>query len=316
MPEKARVIKSTGSWYTCVNEAGETLNARIVGKFRLKGIKTTNPIAVGDFVLCKREEGLPTAVITEILDRENYIIRKSPRNPNKNHIIAANLDQLFIVCTVRQPRTSLGFIDRMLIVAEMHHIPAVLIFNKKDIYEEKDIEKFLHYQKVYQTANYESILLSAFDEADLAGLQERMKNKTTLFAGHSGVGKSTLINQLLPDVELDTKEISTYTNKGQHTTTFAEMHPLTDGGYIVDTPGIKELEAIQLEPEEVSHYFPEMREILNDCKFNNCMHNNEPKSKCAVKSGVEDGTVMEERYESYLRILEGVEATNYWERDT
>jgi len=312
MAEKARVIKSTGSWYTCINEAGETINARIVGKFRLKGMKTTNPIAVGDYVICQKEAGLETATITEILDRENYIIRKSPRNPNKNHIIAANLDQLFVIATVRQPRTSLGFIDRMLIVSEMHHIPAVILFNKKDIYRQKDLDKFEEYQSVYQTAGYEAVMLSAFKEQDIAVVQERMKEKTTLFAGHSGVGKSTLINHLLPGMEIETKEISTNTNKGQHTTTFAQMHPLPNGGYIVDTPGIKELETIDLEIEEVSHYYPEMRAVLNDCKYNNCLHKNEP--KCAVKAGMEDGSITAERYQSYLRILEGVEATNYWER--
>ncbi len=309
---KAKVIKSTGSWYSCKNEEGKLINARIKGKFRLEGLKTTNPIAVGDEVILEQEEGLNTYVITQIEERKNYIIRRSPRNPHKNHIIASNLDQLFLVITMRTPRTSTGFIDRMLLVAEMHHIPTTLIVNKRDIYNQKDLERFEEIKAIYENIGYGIRLLSAQNEEDIEALKTDLKDKTTLFAGHSGVGKSTLINQLIPGLEINTKEISTYTDKGKHTTTFAEMHPLPDGGYIVDTPGIKELGAVHLEPEEVSHYFVEMQKRLTDCKFNNCLHKNEP--KCAVVPALETGEMATSRYDSYLKILDEISAVDYWKR--
>lgn len=308
----ARIIKSTGSWYTCLTDKDETIQARLIGKFRQKGLKTTNPLAVGDFVVLKKEEGLETAVITELQDRENYIIRKSPRNPRKNQIIASNLDQIFIIATIAQPRTSVGFIDRMLIVAEMNHIPASLIFNKKDLYTKEDMLLYEQYVENYRKAGYNSKLVSSTSPEEVNSLKSEIIDKTTLFTGHSGVGKSTLINLLIPDLILATKEISNYSSKGQHTTTFAEMHPLPEGGFIVDTPGIKELENVHIEPEEVSHYFPEMRTRLNDCHFNNCSHRNEP--KCAIKEAVDKNLISNDRYQSYLRILEIVESVNYWER--
>ena len=309
---KAKVIKSTGSWYVCQAEDGSLINARIKGKFRLKGLKTTNPIAVGDEVVLDKEEGLNTYMISKIEERKNYVIRRSPRNFYKQHIIASNLDQLFLVITMRMPRTSTGFIDRMLLIAEMHHIPTVLIVNKRDIYKEKDLERFEQIKATYNNIGYGIRLVSAQDKKDIELLQNDLVDKTTLFAGHSGVGKSTLINQLIPGLDLTTRELSTYTDKGTHTTTFAEMYPLPNGGYIVDTPGIKELEAVHIEPEEVSHYFVEMQEKMQDCKFNNCLHRNEP--KCAILAALETGEIALSRYESYLKIVDGISATDYWER--
>lgn len=309
---KVRVIKSTGSWYVCIDENGQQLSARIKGKFRMDGLKTTNPIAVGDFVEIDKEEGLDSWMINEIHKRDNYIIRRSPRNYHKKHIIASNLDQLFVVATLKTPRTSTGFIDRMLMVAEMHHIRATVLFNKKDLYKDKQMNQFALLKETYEKMGYSAVLMSAFDEADIDLLKSLLKDKTTLVAGHSGVGKSSIINQLGLGLELHTQEISTFNDKGMHTTTFAEMFPLPDGGFIVDTPGIKELEAVDIEPEEVGHYFAEMRDLLTDCKFNNCLHQNEP--KCAVKMAFEAGEIAEFRYTNYLKVLEDLQAKNYWER--
>ncbi len=309
---KVRVIKSTGSWYICQTADGKRISCRIVGKFRLQDLKVTNPIAVGDFVEIELEVNQENGIITQIHERNNYIIRKSPRHPGKNHIIAANLDQLFVIVTIKKPRTSSGFIDRMLMVAEMHHIPATIVFNKKDLLKTKDLEQFELWKKAYQEAGYGVELISALDEADTDKLKTLLAGKTTLVCGHSGVGKSTLINQFIPDLNIATKEISAYHEKGTHTTTFAEMHPLEGGGYIVDTPGIKELAAVDIEPEEVSHYFPEMRERLNDCKFNNCLHQNEP--KCAIKAAFVEGIIAEFRFENYLKIVDDLQAISYWKR--
>lgn len=308
---KAKVIKSTGSWYICETDEGQ-IRARIKGRFRIEDLNTTNPLAVGDVVFLKKEEGLETYMIHEIEERKNYIIRRSPRNPHKNHIIASNLDQLFLVGTMSMPRTSTGFIDRMLMIAEMHHIPATLIINKRDIYKDKDFKRFEVIKKTYEKIGYGVELISAHNEEDVAQLNNLLKDKTTLFAGHSGVGKSTLINQLIPDLDLQTKDISSYTNKGQHTTTFAEMHLLPVGGYIVDTPGIKELAAVDIEPEEVSHYFTEMKDLLSDCKFNNCLHRQEP--KCAVRQACMDDLLADSRYDSYLKILDEISSIDYWKR--
>ncbi len=309
---KARVLKSTGSWYNCQFENGDMISARIKGKLRLKGIKSTNPIAVGDYVEIDNSEDSEAAVISEIYKRDNYIIRKSPRNLNKSQILAANIDQLFVMATLKSPRTSTGFIDRLLMVAEMHHINSIILFNKKDIYGAKEMEKFEHYKNVYENVGYKVYLISNTEETSNDLLKELMKDKTNIISGHSGAGKSTLINRLIPNLNIATKEISNYSDKGLHTTTFAEMHELPSGGHLIDTPGIKELEAVSIEPDEISHYFPEMRNLLGNCKFNNCRHQKEP--KCAVINAFENGEIAEFRYNNYLKILGDLLDIDYWER--
>ena len=297
------VIKSTGSWYQVVADKGRKIDCRIKGKFRTKDIKTTNPIAVGDHVQLELEPDLETGVITKLEDRKNYIIRKSVNLSKQAQIIAANLDQAFLIVTLASPRTSLGFIDRFLVTAEAYDIPAGLIFNKLDLFSEEGIEILADYEEIYKRIGYPCYEVSALEGTNLEDIKELLKDKVTLFSGHSGVGKSTLINRLIPDIELKTGEISEWSDKGQHTTTFAEMHALPQGGYLIDTPGIRELGIIDIEKQELSHFFPEMRELLNQCKYHNCRHINEP--GCAVLKAVEEGEIDESRYESYLSIYHG-----------
>jgi len=309
---KARILKSTGSWYTVLTEAGDLLECRPKGKLRLKGFKLTNPVAVGDWVIIEKENDF-SGLVTQILDRENFIIRKSPRNRKNDHIIASNLDQMLLMASVKSPRTSTGFIDRLLLVAEMYHIPSVLVINKVDLYEdEKVVARLEEWQSIYGNAGYPVKLVSAEQGTGLNEIRELIAGKSTLFAGHSGVGKTTIINALIPGLDLSTKEISSTHDKGQHTTTFAEMHPLGDGGFIVDTPGIKELQVINLEPAEVCQYFLEFLPFLNECKFNDCLHRDEP--GCAVKEAFVEGVIADSRFMNYHKILEDIEATNYWER--
>ncbi len=309
---KGRVIKSTGSWYSVRLENNELVECRIKGKFRLKELKLTNPIAVGDFVEIEKEAGLETGIIHTIHERENYIIRKSPRKPGHFHIIAANIDMAYLVVSLKMPQTSTGFIDRFLMVAEMYHIPVTIVVNKSDIYTEKELAKWKRISKAYKNAGYNIILMSAENKVDVAKLRETIKHQTNLFSGQSGVGKSTLINALQPNLALKTKEVSNYSEKGMHTTTFAELFPLeNESGYIIDTPGIKELEASDYKAEEISHYFPEMRELINECKFNNCLHQNEP--KCAIKSAVETEKIAAFRYHNYLNILADRLLQKSWE---
>ncbi len=309
---KGRVIKSTGSWYNVQLSDGEMVNCRIKGKFRLKELKLTNPIAVGDYVEIEKEEGLDTGIIKEIHERENYIIRKSPRKPGHFHIIASNIDMAYLVVSLKMPQTSTGFIDRFLMVAEMYHIPVTIIVNKADIYANKELEKWERISKGYQQAGYPIILMSAENKGDIDKLKKTIQHQTNLFAGQSGVGKSTLINALQPKLDIVTNEVSNYSEKGMHTTTFAELHPLENAeGFIIDTPGIKELEASDFDTNEISHYFPEMRDLLNNCKFNNCLHKNEP--KCAIIAAVENGEIAEFRYHNYINILLDKQAQNYWE---
>lgn len=310
---KGRVIRSTGSWYSVRLENGDFIECRIKGKFRLKGLKLTNPIAVGDYVNIVKEEGLSTGIIDEIHERENYIIRKSPRKPGHFHILASNIDMAYLVVSLKMPQTSTGFMDRFLMVAEMYHIPCTIIVNKKDLYSEKELIKWERISEAYKKAGYNILLMSAENEADIETFRETIKEQTNLFAGQSGVGKSTLINALQPNLAIKTKEVSNYSEKGMHTTTFAELHPLTNSedGYIIDTPGIKELEATDFEAEEISHYFPEMRALLPNCKFNNCLHQNEP--KCAVVAAVEKEELAAFRYHNYLNILFARLAQNSWE---
>jgi len=295
------VIQSTGSWYIVRNPQGELISCRIKGKFKIAGIKSTNPIAVGDKVSFVRMKDEDTAVIDTIEPRHNYIIRKSINLSKQTHIIAANIDHAFLVITISQPRTSLGFIDRFLLTTEAYHIPVVLVFNKTDLNtpEEQEIQE--RWIEKYRQIAYQSIQTSALTGQGLEELKTLMKSGTNMFSGHSGVGKSALINTLQPGLKIKTAHISSFNLKGRHTTTFAQMHPLDFGGYIIDTPGIKEFGLVDFKKEDVSGYFPEMRALLNQCKYNNCLHVNEP--KCAVKQAVLDGKIAESRYNNYLAII-------------
>ncbi len=302
---KGVVIKSTGSWYIVLSEEEKVIECRIKGLFRTKDIKTTNPIAVGDKVEFEMEDD-GKGVIHAIGERKNYIIRKSINLSKQSHIIAANMDQAFLIVTLAMPRTSTGFIDRFLLTAEAYHIPASIIFNKIDLFDDPEtmlnVDEFI---SVYEKIGYKCYKVSAKKNIQLDVLRELTKDKTTLISGHSGVGKSTLINAMDANLDLRIGEISDAYNKGKHTTTFAEMHTLSYGGFIIDTPGIKELGLVDMEKEEISDYFPEMRAIRNDCKFNNCLHLNEP--KCAVIAAVERGEIAASRYNSYLGIMNGEE---------
>ena len=297
------VTKSTGSWYQVQTPGGQRVDCRIKGIFRTKGITTTNPIAVGDKVDFDMEPELGTGVITKLLPRKNYIIRKSINLSKQAQIIAANLDQAFLVVTLASPRTSLGFIDRFLVTAEAYDIPASLVFNKLDLFSDEGLEILADYKAMYEKIGYPCYDVSALEGTGIEQVAALLQNKVTLFSGHSGVGKSSLINALLPDLKLRTTEISEWHDKGMHTTTFAEMFELPQGGYIVDTPGIRELGVIDIEKNELSHFFPEMRALLNQCRFNSCRHINEP--GCAVIKAVEDGEIELSRYESYLSIYHG-----------
>ncbi|MBL7882816.1 MAG: ribosome small subunit-dependent GTPase A, partial [Bacteroidia bacterium] len=282
---KGVVIKSTGSWYNVMMEDGAVVDCRIKGVFRIKGIKTTNPIAVGDHVQFD-EEGDGKGVIHTIEERKNYIIRKSINLSKQSHIIAANVDQALLIVTLALPRTSAGFIDRFLLTAEAYHIPVYIVFNKIDLFEnEQDLLNELNeFIAIYEKIGYACYKVSATEHKEIEVLQQLTKGKTTLVSGHSGVGKSTLVNAMDSQLNLRVGEISGAHFKGKHTTTFAEMHPLSYGGFIIDTPGIKELGLVDMEKEEIADYFPEMKVLRNDCKFNNCMHINEP--KCAVLEAV------------------------------
>jgi ribosome biogenesis GTPase len=299
------VIKSTGSWYQVHAEDGLNYDCRIKGKFRIKGIQTTNPIAVGDQVNFELEPNSGNGVIDKLHERRNYIIRKSINLSKQAQIIAANMDQAFLVVTLASPRTSLGFIDRFLATAEAYRIPAVLIFNKLDLFNEAGLEILEDYKAIYERIGYACYTVSALEGTNIDVIEGLLKDKTTLFSGHSGVGKSSLINALLPGQEIKTGEVSEASDKGQHTTTFAEMHTLPFGGYLIDTPGIRELGIFDIRPDELGHYFVEMRAMLNQCRFNNCRHVNEP--GCAVIKAVEEGDIDVSRYESYLSIFHGNE---------
>ncbi len=301
------IYKSTGSWYITRDKHGVLWNTRIKGKMKIdQDISSTNPIAVGDHVLFDVEDdAIKTGMITEVKARNNYMVRVSPHNKNQKHIIASNLDQALIVVTINEPRTSTGFIDRFLVTAEAYHIPAIIVVNKTDLLKPKHVEVLQQWEDIYARAGYEIYPVVAKEPATLAALVGKIQGKTTLFSGHSGVGKSTLINQLIPDINLRTNQVSGWSGKGQHTTTFAEMFDLETTGKIIDTPGVKEFGIIDFEKQELSHYFPEMRALLNDCKFNNCVHINEP--GCAIIKAVQQDVISEERYISYVGILESIE---------
>lgn len=307
---KARIYKSTGSWYIAKGEDGTTYNARIKGIFKLEGITSTNPIAVGDEVdmdiEAVQEE---SAIITHIYDRRNYVARVSPHNKRQHHIVASNLDQSILVATLKDPKTSQGFMDRFLISCEAYHIPAIIVFNKADIYRKKELERFEHLREIYEAIGYKVILASVQEGTGLDEIKALLKDKVTLLSGHSGVGKSTFINAVFPQFNLRTQEVSGWSGKGMHTTTFAEMFDLDGGGQIIDTPGVREFGLVDISKQELSHYYPEMRALLNECQFNNCMHIEEP--GCAVKEGVAEGIVSEDRYISYLGILDTMNDKQY-----
>jgi ribosome biogenesis GTPase len=301
------VYKSTGSWYSIEDDKHTKWNARIKGKLKIdEAISSTNPIAVGDQILFDiEEEETQTAIIKEVKERHNYIVRVSPHNKNQKHIIAANVDWAIVIATITSPRTSTGFIDRFLITAEAYHIPVAIVINKIDLLNKKQQEQLAEWKELYTAAGYPFFTITTQDAATIAPLREMLHNKTTLFSGHSGVGKSTLINQLIPELNIKTLEVSDWSGKGQHTTTFAEMHKLPLGGKIIDTPGVKEFGLIAIEKEELAHFFPEMRQRMNACKFNNCLHINEP--DCAIKKAVNEGTISVDRYANYLTIMDTIE---------
>ena len=303
------VYRSTGSWYSVKDTEGKVWNARMKGIFKLDDITSTNPIAVGDVVNFEEENANEsTAIITKIHDRKNFINRQSPRIKSQQHIVAANIDQSLLIATLTQPRTSQGFIDRFLLACEMYHVPATILFNKIDLYKEKDFEKLEHLKNVYEKIGYTVARISLQQNKNIDEIKSLLNDKTTLISGHSGVGKSTFINAILPNVQIKTKDVSGWSGKGQHTTTFAEMYDLpdsyADGGKIIDTPGMKEFGLVGIERQELSGYFPEMKQRLNNCQFNNCLHINEP--GCAIKQSVIDGDIDEDRYVSYYNILESI----------
>ena len=299
------MLRSTGSWYEVRDSRdGHIWQCRLKGKFKALGLKVTNPIAVGDYVNFEVEdEGENFGIIHEIVPRENYVIRRSVHKTAHAHLIAANVDQAILICTLVFPRTSLGFIDRFLVAIESFRIPGVLVFNKQDLLndEMKDFQTEL--MELYTSLGYRCLATTALAELGLVEFNALLKGKISLLSGHSGVGKSTLVNAIAPGLDIKTQEVSTFANKGVHTTTFAEMFELEPGTFIIDSPGIKELGLADMEKEEISHYFPEMRDLLNQCRFNNCQHINEP--GCAVKGAVTDGNIAMSRYESYLSIMLG-----------
>lgn len=288
---------------------GKLYNARIKGIFKIDEITSTNPIAVGDEVEMEIEDVQEeSAMIDHIYDRKNYVARVSPHNKRQHHIIASNLDQSILFATLKEPKTSQGFIDRFLISCESYHIPAIIVFNKADLYKKKEMEKFEVLKDIYEAIGYRVVLASVHTGQGVEEVKRLLHNKTTLLSGHSGVGKSTFINAMFPQFNLRTQEVSGWSGKGMHTTTFAEMFDL-DGGQIIDTPGVREFGLVDISKQELSHFFPEMRALINDCQFNNCMHINEP--GCAVKKAVNAGTVSVDRYASYLSILDTIEENLY-----
>jgi ribosome biogenesis GTPase / thiamine phosphate phosphatase len=298
---KGIVVKSTGSWYIVMTDDLKLCNCRLKGQFRIHGIRTTNPVAVGDHVDFKWEGDEGNGVITAIEPRVNYMVRRSINLSKSAHIIASNIDRLYIVASIMLPRTSTGFIDRMLVTAEAYHIPAALIFNKIDIYTPEATARCDELMELYISLGYPSYAVSALQGTGIENLRLVLTEKVNLFTGHSGVGKSALINALDPQLAIKTGEISSYHNKGMHTTTFAEMHPLSFGGYMIDTPGIKEFGLVHFESQEISERFPEFRALLHQCKYNNCTHNHEP--GCAVKQALDEGNISAERYHNYLGLL-------------
>jgi ribosome biogenesis GTPase / thiamine phosphate phosphatase len=301
------VYKSTGSWYTVKSETGDFMECRMKGKFRMKGIKSTNPIAVGDVVDFELDENSDavTGTIHNIHDRKNYIVRKSVNLSKQIHIIASNIDQVFLLITIDNPPTTTSFIDRFLVTAEAYGIETVLVFNKIDTLNEATLDEQLYMQHVYQEIGYRCLRVSSTEGKGVEELKQLMLGKVSMFSGHSGVGKSTLVNALEPALHLKTKNISEQSKQGQHTTTFAEIYDLSFGAKIIDTPGIKGFGIVDMEKEEIGGYFPEFFKLKDQCKFNNCLHKEEP--HCAIKAALENDEIAWSRYNSYLKILEGDE---------
>lgn len=308
---KGIVTKSTGSWFTVKPEIGPRVECKLKGRFRIQGLKATNPVAVGDRVLFEFMETEGIGVIYDILPRNNYIIRRATKLSKVFHILAANIDRAYLIVTVVSPRTSTGFIDRFLVTTEAYHIPATLVFNKIDIYDQFLQEYHNQMAKVYETIGYKCIAVSALRGDNIGDFINGLKDKVNLFAGHSGVGKTALLNAIEPDLNLKIGKISSVHQKGMHTTTFAEMHELSSGGFIIDTPGIKEMGLIDLDKVTIAERFPEMRALMHQCHFSNCTHIHEP--GCAVKQAVEDGKIDAQRYSNYLGILndEGLEIADW-----
>ncbi len=312
--EEGLIIRSTGSWYEVKISEGQILPCRIVGKFRLENKKVTNPVAVGDRVLITREEKQASGLIHEILDRKNYVIRQSPRKKHFLHILAANIDQAILIVTIKNPKLKQGFIDRFLLMTEPYDIPVHICYNKSDLYDEYDLDLYHHLKEIYENIGYPSYLLSAKTGAGIEEIRTILQKNTTLFSGQSGVGKSSLINAVHAGLDLKTKSLSDFTGKGQHTTTFAEMFEINADTRIIDSPGIKTLGFNHLETQDVAHNFKEFFELSAECKFDNCLHRNEP--KCKVKEKLETEEVSIYRYQNYLQILDEIEDQNYWERNS
>ncbi|XOV69051.1 MAG: ribosome small subunit-dependent GTPase A [Fluviicola sp.] len=303
MLEKGVVVKSTGKWYIVAMPDGSHVNCRIRGKLRLDGLRTTNPLSVGDIVHVSDEiDGEGNRMIEDFDPRRNYIVRKSTNLSKQKQIIAANIDRAYLIVTLKSPVTHLAFIDRFLVAAESFRIPTTLLFNKTDLLNKDELEYIEALRFMYGECGYPSEIISAKDGGNIDFLREEIKGKQVVISGHSGVGKSTLINALDPNLNVKTGAISKAHQQGQHTTTFAEMHQLETGGYIIDTPGIRAFGIVDLDKAVISHYFPEMRERMQDCKFHNCLHINEP--HCAIKAAVESGEIFESRYDTYLQLME------------
>jgi len=308
------IVRSTGSWYEVLLDSGEVMPCRMVGKFKLDGKKLTNPVAVGDNVSVVKEENQETGMIKEIKDRRNYVIRQSPRKKHFLHILAANIDQAILIVTIKSPMLKQGFIDRFLMMTEPYDIPVHILFNKSDLYNEDDIALYHSLSDIYTNIGYQTHMVSAMDGNGIETLRELINGKTTLFSGQSGVGKSSLINSVLPDLQLRTEVLSDYTGKGQHTTTFAEMFLIDNETKIIDSPGIKTLGFNHFEKQDVAHNFKEFFEASSECKYDDCLHINEP--FCAVKDKLEADEISIYRYQNYTQLLDEIDDQNYWERNT
>jgi len=307
---RAKVYKSTGSWYSVKTEDAAFWNARLKGIFKIDDIVSTNPIAVGDEVEIELENELEkSAIITGIHDRRNYINRQSPSHKMQHHIVAANVDQCVLMASLKEPKTSQGFIDRFLVACESYHVPAVIVLNKADIYKKKEMDKFEEWKEMYAAVGYQLLLSSIKEEMGTEEISALLKDKITLLSGHSGVGKSSYVNHIFPNLKLKTHEVSGWSGKGIHTTTFAEMYDLPFPGQIIDTPGMREFGLVDISKQELSHYFPEMRIRINDCQFNNCLHAEEP--GCGIKKALNEGLIYVDRYVSYRNILDSIDEKNY-----